>query len=154
MTRLRTRLIAAATTAVGVACAAGTDPDAAPRVGAGVELRAEALPAAVRSGDTVRLLAVLTNPTAARVDLNRGCGPPVLFEVTTPGGAREYPVPLDGAFTCPLLDEHALEPGETDTVAVAWRAPARAGRYAVRAGFRDGGRLVELTAPTPVQVQR
>ena len=145
--RLRARSIAAVAALGSAACAAGTGP------AGGVELRAEAVPTAARVGDTLRLLAVLSNRTAARVDLNRACGPPVLFEVTTPGGARVYPVPLDAAFTCPLLDEHELEPGETDTVAVTWRAPAPAGRYAVRAGFRAGARLVDLTAPTGIQVQ-
>lgn len=129
------------------ACAGGTAP--AP----GVRLRAEALSPSPRIGETVRLLGILTNETAERVDLNAACGPPVLFEVTTPAGARVYPVPLDGAFECPLLDVHELEPGETDTVAVAWRAPAAVGRYAIRAGFRAGSRLEGLTAPRVVDVQ-
>ena len=147
-----TCLVAAAAAALGAAaCAGGAGPGAGP--GSAVELRAEALPTAARAGDTVRLLAVLTNPTAQRVDLNLGCGPPVLFEVTTPAGAPVYPVPLDAGFECPLLDEHEIEPWETDTVAVAWRAPAAGGRYAVRAGFRAGGRLVGLTAPVRVQVE-
>jgi hypothetical protein len=100
----------------------------------------------------VRLLAVLTNPTRKRVDLNRSCGPPVLFEVTTPTGARVHPIPLDAMFTCPLLDDHELAPGESDTVGVLWRAPSAPGRYAVRAGFVAGARLERLTSPHALEV--
>jgi len=141
------RVIGLALALGSAACVGSTAPEAH------VRLDVEVLPAEPRAGDTIRLLAILTNRTAERLDLNKACGPPVLFEVTAPGGARVYPVPLDGAFTCPLLDEHELTPWESDTIAVRWRVPASVGPYAVRAGFREGKQLVRLSAPRVIEVR-
>lgn len=118
-----------------------------------VTVRTEVTPATVAIGDTVVFRAILTNPSARRLDLGSVCGPPVLFEVRASTGDVTYPIPLDLTFTCERTDVHDLEPGESDTVSTRWRVSATAGQYSVRSGFRNGQRLQRLTNPIALTVR-
>jgi len=90
-------------------------------------LRTEISSATVTMGDTVVLRAILTNPTARKLDMGSACGPPVLFEVRRSTGELISPIPLDAVFTCERRDYHDLEPSESDTVITRWPVTAAAG---------------------------
>lgn len=117
------------------------------------DLRTEVAPATVTAGDTVVLRAIMTNPTAQRLDVGGACGPPVFFEVNPSAGDPLYPIPLDLPFTCERNDLHDLEPGEVDTLTVRWRVPAAAGQYSVRSGFRTANGLERLSSPVALTVR-
>jgi hypothetical protein len=119
---------------------------------AGVELQTEVVPATVSSGDTVLIRAVLTNPTARRVNFS-DCGPPVLAQVTGTRGDMVLLVPPNLAFTCERRDVHELERGEVDTVVALWRVAEPSGQYRVQSGFRRGEVLERLTSPVTVTVR-
>lgn len=118
-----------------------------------VGLRTEVTPRALARGDTLLLRAILTNPTARRLDVGASCGPPVLFEVRARTGEVIHPIPLSLTFTCDRIDVHELEPGETDTVLTRWRVSAAAGRYEVRSGFRGGSGLERVTSPATLTIR-
>ena len=155
---LTRRLVLLTVVASAAACTGGTAPDPlsdearrAPSVGP-LQIALGALPPSVRAGDAVLLVATAHNPTDTTVVLGRQCGPPLAFEVTAPSGQRLYPIRLDVPYTCERLDVPDVEPGETDTVTVAWPVPA-AGRYRVRAGVRVRAELESLTAARELEVR-
>ncbi len=117
------------------------------------DLRTEVAPAVVTAGDTVVLRAIMTNPTARRLDVGGACGPPVFFEVKPSAGDLLYPIPLDLTFTCERNDFHELEPGEVDTLLTRWRVPATVGQYSVRSGFRTANGLERLSAPVALNLR-
>ena len=117
-----------------------------------VELRTEVAPTTFAVGDTVVIRAIMRNPTSTVVEPGRACGPPALFEFRNGSGAVVHPIALDGAFTCPGLDYHVLEPFETDTVLVRWRVELTPGPWSVRSGFRAGVKLDRLSPPVDVVV--
>ena len=118
-----------------------------------VRLRTEFMPVIVAPGDTLVIRAVLTNPTARRLDVGVSCGPPALFEVRARTGEPIYPIPLNATFTCERSDLHDLEPGETDTVQVRWHVSAARGQYEVRSGFRGVRGLERLTSPATLTIR-
>src|SRR5687768_15934445 len=123
--------------AFGMIAGCGSSVDPFP----GIELRTEVSPAVVAVGDTVTIRAILRNLTSEDIETGRACGPPVLFELRHESGDVVHPIALDGAFTCPGLDYHQLEPFETDTVVTRWRVNLRLGQWSVRSGYRSGVRL-------------
>ncbi len=135
---------------IGLAIAACTE-SSAPFFAA--DLRTEVAPAVVTAGDTVVLRAIMTNPTARRLDVGGACGPPVFFEVNPSAGEPLYPIPLDLPFTCERNDLHDLEPGEVDTLTTRWRVPTAAGQYSVRSGFRTASGLERLTVPVSLTIR-
>jgi hypothetical protein len=159
---LTRHLVLFAVAAGSAACAGSTDPDPrsvdarqrARRWSAEqLQLALGALPPSLGAGEAVRLVATVHNPTDATVDLGQECGVPLAFEVTAPSGARIYPIPLGGPFTCERLDLHDIEPGETDAVTFEWSVPRATGRYRVRAGVRMLGRLERRTAAREFEVR-
>ena len=133
--------------AVVAACEASLGPG-------DLELRTEVAPTLVAAGDTVTLRAIMHNTGSESIQPGAGCGPPALFELRHGVTEVVHPIPLDGAFTCPFLDFHQLDPGETDTVRFRWRVEVHSGTWSVRSGFRSGVRLVRLTPPVSLTVRQ
>jgi hypothetical protein len=111
----------------------------------------------VARGDTVRFTASATNPTADRIQIGRECGPALDVQVAGPGGKRRSVLAdllgSKGAFTCELGEYHFADPGETETLHLAWVAPVRPGAYIARAGLRRGGGLRTVSAPIRLTVR-
>lgn len=111
-----------------------------------------AMPTAVAAGDTVRLLGIAHNPTSDTVFAGSGCAPGIGFYAAgTDGVTRSLYTGL--VFTCELKDSNVIAPGETDSVAFAWRTPTTAGLYHVRAalGYSDGIRSPSAAQPVTVR---
>ncbi len=146
MTFRLVRMIAVWTLAAA-ACSRSVAPHEA------LDLRTAVIPTAAALGDTVTLLAIITNPTHRTVEAGRACGPPALFEFRNQAGGLIHPIPLDGIFTCPGLDYHVLEPFETDTVMVRWRITLTPGAWSARSGFRSATGLVRLSDPVSLSIR-
>ncbi len=108
MTFIWKALTAVALTSTTLGCAGSLEPYET------IELLTEVAPAIVSVGDTVVIRAIMRNPTNAVIEAGPACGPPVLFQFRDDRGQVVYPIPLNGAFMCPGLDYHVLEPYETD----------------------------------------
>ena len=111
-----------------------------------------ATPTAVAAGDTVHLLGIAYNPTSDTLFVGIGCAPGIGFYAADPSGTTRW-LYAGLVFTCELKDSNVIAPGETDTVAFAWRTPAAVGVYQVRAAldFSDGPR--SPSAATPITVR-
>lgn len=147
MNRNRKAVIAGAFIAVVMSCRGSLDPLK------DIELRTEVAPAVVSVGDTVTIRAILRNTTSKVIEPGLACGPPVLFELRGTGGDVVHPIRLDGAFACPFLDYHRLEPFETDTVVTRWRVGLSRGDWSVRSGFRSGAKLERLSPAVSLTVE-
>jgi hypothetical protein len=134
--------------ALGVSCSDSLTPFPE------VSLRTEAAPSILSNGDELTMRSILQNHTGETVEVGAACGPPTLFELRPSSGDVVHPIPLDGAFTCPHLDYHTLQPFETDTVTIRWRVTGLdAGQWQLRSGFRRGLGLERLTEPVVITVQ-
>ena len=125
-----------------------------PAKGLGVELRITAVPTVVAVGDSVTFTASAYNPTNEEVQIGQQCGPSFDVLVTTPTGAEVSVLTesLGGHvfFTCQLGPWHIVEPGETETMILEWRAPAP-GVYAARATLRREERYLSAAAQVTVR---
>ena len=148
MKRNHNGLVAASIICFFVACSSALEPDPFPSV----ELRTEVTPTIVELGDTVTIRAIMRNTSGSVVDVGRGCGPPVLFELRDLGSVV-YPDRRDATFTCEGRDYHVLEPFETDTVVWRWRVAVGRGSWWVRTGFRNILTLERLTPAVVLTVQ-
>jgi hypothetical protein len=108
-----------------------------------VSTRVEAEPGA--SASSVLLRAIATNHGGSSLELGYGCGSGLDFRVRLPTG--EMHDLLRGLPSiCLGTDSNLLEPGETDTVAFVWTAPA-SGTYRVEAGIRTASGTEALSSP-------
>lgn len=121
-------------------CASVADPDAEVRVSVAAE------PLSVAPGDSVRFVVEAYNPTERRIAIAGACGPALEVEVTTPEGIRRYLVAegsVGPGYPCELDEQHFVDPGETETLRLVWRAPPLAGPYRAVAGLRAGERRLD-----------
>ena len=150
MRYLARRFVAVATPVAAAAALGACRSATAPRGPVVVTLAAA--PTSVLAGDTVHLLGIAYNPTADTVFAGYGCAPGIDFYAAAQGGAaRSLYAGL--AFTCEFKDSNALAPGETDSVAFAWRTPAAIGVYQVRAGLGSSDGLRSPSAALRITVR-
>ncbi len=114
----------------------------------------------VAAGDTVHFRATVTNTGRVPHEIGRGCAPGVDVTITTPDGAVRSATDdllnageVRGMFICLPTDAGRLEPGETDTVPLAWRAPAVPGRYSAVAQAFRGDTMLASSASLPFRVR-
>jgi hypothetical protein len=149
MRYLNRRFLALATPVAAAAALGACRLATAPRDGAVVTLAAA--PTSVAAADTVHLLGIAHNPTSDTIFAGYGCAPGIDFYAAAPGGAaRSLYAGL--VFTCEIKDSNLLAPGETDSVAFAWRTPAAVGVYQVRAGLGSSDGLRSPSAALPITV--
>jgi hypothetical protein len=123
----------------------------------GVTVALGMTPSAASRGDTIRFSATATNATAQRIQIGIACGPSFDVQVTLPNGAVRSVlsdlVGPNGAFTCPLLPEHFVEPRSSRTLVLRWVVPSVRGRYVARAGLRRSDGLGNLSAAVAFSVR-
>ncbi|MDQ3996093.1 MAG: BsuPI-related putative proteinase inhibitor [Gemmatimonadota bacterium] len=97
-----------------------------------------ASPSTAAPGDTVRLTVTARNSTNRQIQIGFPCGPAMDAVITGPRGERvsvlHEMIAPNGAFTCELGPHHFADPGETETVRLAWRTPTRRGEYTAVGG--------------------
>jgi hypothetical protein len=114
----------------------------------------------VAAGDTVQFRAVVTNTGRQPREIGRGCAPGVDVAITTPVGAVRSATDdllnggeVRGMFVCLTSDASRVDPGETDTVPLAWRAPAMPGRYRAVARAFHGDTALAASASLLIRVR-
>ncbi len=111
----------------------------------------------VTPGEIVEFTATATNRGTAPVQIGVQCGPSMDVAIAPPAGkgrsALADQLGSNGAFTCPLLPEHFVEPGQTQTLRISWLVPATRGTYTAVAGLRRGDGLGNLSTPVQLVVR-
>lgn len=150
---------------VALACQGVTAPESSPastlrhstQTVPGVTVTIHVSSAAPVAGDTLRFVVTASNATAQRVQIGTECGPSFDVQVTLPNGARRSVlsdlVGPEGAFSCPLLPQHFVEPGSTQTAELRWRVPAVSGPYSASAGLRRWDGMSNLSRPIGFSVR-
>jgi hypothetical protein len=126
--------------------------------GRGVEVALSVSPSIAAPGDTIRLTVTAHNSTDRRIQIGFQCGPAMDAVITGPGAGRvsvlHEMLGPNGAFTCELGPRHFADPGETETVRLTWRAPARGGTYTAVGGLRgQGDQLHTLSPPVLITIR-
>jgi len=103
-------------------------------------------------GEIVEFTATATNRGTARVQIGEQCGPPMDVAIAPPAG-KERSALADQLFACPLLAEHFVGPGQTQTLRLSWLVPATRGTYTAVAGLRRGDGLGNLSTPVQLVVR-
>jgi hypothetical protein len=119
---------------LGAACSLITDED-----DGFFRLSLDVTPSVAAPGDTLLFTVTAYNPTDETVDIGFSCGPALDAIVVPPSGEEISVVDSiyrDGLFHCQRLDQHDVEPGETDRVSLRWPAPSTTGRYRAYARVR------------------
>lgn len=134
---------------LGLGCRSSTGPYAE------IVTRLEIDQTRIAVGEPLTLRAIATNHGERTVELldGPGCGPGMSFEVRFPSGVRELLPSGEVPSTCELLDGHILEPGETDTLALAWAVPGPPGTYRVWAGVRARSGIAARSTPLDITVE-
>ncbi len=108
-------------------------------------------------GETVVFVASATNNGSQRVQIGVACGPTfdvaILTPLQTERSALADLVGPNGAFTCPLLESHFADPGETERVQISWRVPAVRGTYTAVTGLRRSDGLGNVSATITLSVR-
>ncbi len=147
-----------------VSCDGPTDPLGLGKPGAlsprvwGIRVTLTVSPSVAAPGDTVRLTVTAHNSTDRRIQIGLACGPAMDAVITAPDGHRvsvlSEMLGPNGAFTCELGPYHFADPGETETVRLAWRASARRGDYTAVGGLRTSdGELYNVSQPVVIRVR-